>query len=143
MAYEDRQTPEDFTPDPQIEAAIRERLVDGKLACASAFAIVHALGAKPLHVGWTANTMEVRLDRCQLGLFGYPGKQGWDTHNVRDQPVPAGLQDALEAARDDEGTLSCATAWEIAAQFEAPRMLVGYVADTLKIKITPCQLGAF
>jgi hypothetical protein len=143
MAYSDRQTPEDFTSDPKVAAAIRERLVGGMLSCSAAFTIVHALDVEPLEVGWTANSIEVRLTRCQLGLFGYPGKQGWDTYNVPSLPVPPGLPEAIEGARDDEGNLPCSTAWELASRFEASRMLVGYVANTLDVKITPCQLGAF
>ena len=143
MPFSERQTPEDFVPKPEIEAAIRERLVDGKLPCASAFAIVDAFEVEPLEVGWTANVMDVRLTRCQLGLFGYPGKQGWNEHNTAEQPVPLGMPEAIGVARDEDGTLPCITAWEIASEFKASRMLAGYVADRRGVKITPCQLGAF
>jgi hypothetical protein len=143
MAYSERRTPEDFIPEPKLVAAIRERLMDGKLSCPSAFTVVHAFEVEPLEVGWTANSMDVRLYRCQLGLFGYPGKQGWDDHNVPAMSVPLGLPEALEAARGEQDTLPCSRAWEIASQFQCPRILVGYIADTLNIKITPCQLGAF
>jgi hypothetical protein len=143
MAFSERETPEDFTPRPEIRAAIEERLADGKLACASAFAIVHAHDIEPLEVGWTANVMDVRLNRCQLGLFGYPGKQGWNNSNVPDLPVPAGMAEAIKAYGEAHDTLPCITAWDIASQFETSRMLVGYIADKLGVKITPCQLGAF
>jgi hypothetical protein len=143
MAYSERETPKDFVPDPRVVAAIQERLVDGKLSCTSAFTIVHELDVKPLEVGWTANATDARLTQCQLGLFGYPGKQGWDTHNVPDLPVPEGLREAIEAARDEEGKLACSMAWQIATQFKTPRILVGYIADTLGVRIAPCQLGAF
>jgi hypothetical protein len=143
MPFSERESPEGFTPDPATMAAIRERVMDGKLSCASAFEIVHALNVDPLDVGWTANVMEVRLYRCQLGLYGYPGKHGWAEANTAGQPVPPGLPEALTEARDEEGKISCATAWEIAARFQAPRIVVGYVADSLGIAFKACQLGAW
>ena len=62
---------------------------------------------------------------------------------MADLPVPEGLGDALKAARDEGGNLACSMAWQIASQFGAPRILVGYIADTLGVRIAPCQLGAF
>lgn len=143
MAFSERQTAENFTPKPEVMKAIEERLVDGKMACASAFAIAQAYEVQPAEVGWTANVMEIRLTRCQLGLFGYPQRQGWHNSNVPDLPVPPGMPEAIESACKDNNTLSCSMAWQIAAQFETSRMLVGYIADKLGVKITSCQIGAF
>ncbi len=143
MALEDKDVPEGITPDEDIVEAIQARLADGMLACASAFAIAHDLEVEPLTVGKAADVLQIRLNRCQLGLFGYPGKQGWDNSNVAALPVPYGLPEALTSAKDAAGHLSCAKAWEIASEFEISRMQVGYLADKLGIKITPCQLGAF
>jgi hypothetical protein len=42
-----------------------------------------------------------------------------------------------------DGKLSCESAWEIARRFDASKMKVSSVCEQLKIKIKPCQLGAF
>ncbi len=143
MALEKKNVTESFTPDERVVTAVQVRLVDGKLACAAAFDIVRELDATPLDVGRTADALCVKLDRCQLGLFGYPGKQGWDQSDIAEQPVPEGLPAALKAATDARGKIACKMAWNLAAQFKTSKMLVGYLADQLGIQIAPCQLGAF
>ena len=83
--------------------------------------------------------MDVRLTRCQLGLFGYtPQKRivkpaaTWD---------PALEEDIRKALRD--GRLPCEAAWAIARRHGLPRLDVGNVCEALGIKVRPCQLGAF
>ncbi len=46
-------------------------------------------------------------------------------------------------SRLSNGRLPCAAAWEIAAERKIPRMKVSSACEALKIKIKPCQLGAF
>jgi hypothetical protein len=135
---------DDFTIDVQIETAIRARLKDGKLACARAFAVAKTLDTSPLIIGQTATALDIHLDRCQLGLYGYPGHtKGWEVTDIATHAIPDGLEDAIRAALDDEERLTCLRAWEIAANFGVPKMLVGYIADTLNVHIVQCQLGAF
>ncbi len=162
MSLEDKPNAE--VTSETIAQAIDERLDDGKLPCAEAFAIAEAQEMKPRLVGQTADALQVRLCRCQLGLFGYPGKTGWDIpHLVADepvtaQPVPEGLEAAIREVAGvadvhdpsaqrfveaSEGRLSCAQVWDLAARFNVPKMLVGYVVDQLGIRIVACQLGAF
>ena len=143
MSIEEKSIPEGFTPDEKIVAAINMRLNEGLLSCADAFAIADNLDAPPITVGRTADALNVRLYRCQLGFFGYPGKQAWKTIDVAKLPVPEGLEAAVRSATNKQGQLSCFKAWKLATEFKIPRLQVGYVADQLQIKITPCQLGAF
>ena len=140
----DKKLPADFVVDAALAAAIEARVKDGKLACAQAFAIAAEAQVSPLVVGQTADALQIGLDHCQLGLFGYPGHtKGWAVSNIADHPVPEGLEAAIHAALDADGKLSCARAWQIAAEFAIPKMLVGYVADQLEVRIVQCQLGAF
>jgi hypothetical protein len=44
---------------------------------------------------------------------------------------------------DEEGNVACATLWELSAEFEIPRLYIGWFTDQLGIQISPCQLGAF
>lgn len=130
-------------PDSTLSAAISSRLSDGKLNCADAFAIATQTDTEPIEVGEAADALSIRLARCQLGLFGYPGKQGWSTSGVAALAVPEGLEVAIVEACSPEGTLPCATAWRLADRFGIPRMQLGWVVEQLGIKIVACQLGAF
>ena len=58
-------------------------------------------------------------------------------------PEPEGLKDAMQAAQNDAGEVSCAKLWQLAATHHVPRLQVGYLADQFGIHVTPCQLGAF
>ena len=58
------------------------------------------------------------------------------------ETVAPELEGAIRAAARD-GRLPCAAAWEIAAERKIPRMKVSSACEALKIRIKPCQLGAF
>jgi len=140
----DKQVPADFVVDTALTAAIEARAKDGKLACAQAFAIAESAQVAPSVVGQTADALSVGLDHCQLGLFGYPGHtKGWAVSTIADHPVPEGLEAAICTALDADGKLSCARAWQVATEFTIPKMLVGYIADQMGVRIVHCQLGAF
>jgi len=128
----------------RIAAAIWAHLDrEDMLSCAAAFRVARELETAPLQVGETADAMGVRLNRCQLGLFGY-GPKAEGRHKVV-EPAKS-VDEALERAIHDrlaEGKLSCKAAWEIAAALRIPKMAVSAAAETLGIKIVNCQLGAF
>lgn len=128
-------------PDERIAAAVRLKVREGKLACAEAERISADLGVMMAEVGRTLDLLEIRIDLCQLGLFGHPsGEKGRSV-----QPA-ASVAPELEAAirsRLAEGRLPCAAAWAIAGERKTPRMAVSAACEALKIKIKPCQLGAF
>jgi hypothetical protein len=115
----------------------------GKLPCAVAHYIAAYLGATPLDVGKEATATGVRLYQCQLGLFGY-GRKGQSAYKIVGRKVEVG-QEVLDLIRAgvSEGRISCARLWEIADSTGVIRAEVGNAADSLGIKITPCQLGAF
>jgi hypothetical protein len=140
--------------DEAIAQAIYEHLDNAalstkeKLPCAIAFAIAKAQEVSPRLVGQTADALEIRLCRCQLGFFGYPGKTGWDIpidggRPITEHPTPEGLEAALREAAGAKGQITCAQAWALAARFDTPKMLVGYLADQVDIHVVACQLGAF
>ncbi len=140
----DKKVPADFVVDAALATAIGARTKAGKLACAQAFAIAETAQVAPSIVGQTADAVGVGLAYCQLGLFGYPGHaKGWDTAKIAERPVPEDLADAIRAALDVDGKLHCIHAWQVAAEFSIPKMLVAYVADQMGIRIVQCQIGAF
>ncbi|MEE8391118.1 MAG: hypothetical protein V3S14_10025 [Anaerolineae bacterium] len=125
--------------DDQIAAAIREHVQEGMLRCVAAFHIVKELDVTPLAVGETADALEVRLSRCQLGLFGYG-----DQKSIV-EPAEEVSPELERAVREGlvKGRLPCAVVWDIAAQFEMPKLHVANAAEKLQVRIKPCQLGAF
>jgi hypothetical protein len=122
-----------------LAGEVGKRAGNGKMACAVAFDIAENLGVSPAEVGFTLDMLEIRLIKCQLGLFGYgSGKKiAQATENM-----PESLEKAIRAEVSGEN-LSCATAWRIAGEFRIGKMKVSSACEALGIKIKPCQLGAF
>ncbi|NMC01667.1 MAG: hypothetical protein GYA30_04760 [Chloroflexi bacterium] len=142
MALHDKVLPEDRVVASELTEALRGALVQDTLPCAAAFRLAEERNFPPLAVGQAADALEIRLSACQLGLFGYPGHaKGWAT--VAERPVSPALKAALLAAAGENRRLTCSQLWELAAQWEVPRLQLGHVADQLGIKIEGCQLGAF
>jgi hypothetical protein len=131
--------PQDRTLDKQIAQAVKKRAAGAEINCADASAISENLGVDMLKVGETIDLLEIRLRRCQLGLFGYEGKKPIVKPAAK---VSAGLKDAI-CGNLAEGRLSCLAAWNIADAMGIARMDVSSACEALKIKIKPCQLGAF
>ena len=129
----------DERPDPQIKDQILKRTQKDEVACAVAFEIADKLSVEPSEVGKTADLLEYRLVKCQLGLFGYkPG------HSIVEAKLPENVKIA-EAIKDGmvNDRLPCKTAWEIAARFNVHKMTISSACEAMNIKIKPCQLGAF
>jgi hypothetical protein len=127
-------------PDETIAAAVKTRMEAGKLACAAAEQIGAELGVPMANVGRTADLLEIRIDHCQLGLFGYDAPGGRIIHP--DDAVAPELEKAIRG-RLAGGRLPCAAAWAIAAEMKIPRLKVSSASEFLKIKVKPCQLGAY
>ncbi len=125
--------------DKTIEKVLLERAKNGELPCVTAHEAARTLGVPPAVVGQYADRLRLRLVKCQLGLYGYsPGKK----IVTPAESVSPELENALRAGLEN-GRLPCKTAWEIAKQFNLPKMQVSAACDRLGIKIKPCQLGAF
>ena len=125
--------------DEQVAAAVRERAPEGTLRCAEAFRIAEELDATPAAVGEAADTLDVRLIHCQLGLFGYGERKSVV------EPAAEVAPDLEQAIREGLilGRLPCAVAWAIAARFHLPKLHVANAAERLGVRIGQCQLGAF
>jgi hypothetical protein len=111
----------------------------GEINCADATAIAENLRVDMLKVGETLDLLEIRLKRCQLGLFGFAGKKLIVEPAVKVSPE---LEKAIRGNLSD-GRLSCLSAWKIADGMDLARMDVTSACEALKIKVKPCQLGAF
>ena len=125
----------------ELEGAIRGHLLDDRLPCARAFDIASDLGVAPERVREATDELDVRISRCQLGIFGFEdlGEKRL-VHALPKTPESLGgrIREALIDAR-----LPCAAAWRIADEEGLPRFLVGCACETLGIRVAPCQLGCF
>jgi len=129
--------------DEALARAIRGALVEGQLPCAEAFRIARELKVAPAEVGRAADEMDIRVSRCQLGLFGYGPKAEGKHRIVQPLPaVPPRLEEAIRACLQ-EGRLPCAMAWQVARRLGVGKLEVSGAAEALKIRVSCCQLGCF
>lgn len=123
----------------RIKDQIDRQAKNNELPCALAFKIADELNVSAAEVGKTADLLEIMLVKCQLGLFGYsPEKKIVKPQKAENQNLENTIRDSLV-----DGTLSCEKAWEISRSFNVHKMTVCAICEQLKIKIKPCQLGAF
>lgn len=127
------------TPDPRIEAAVSEKIVNGKLPCLVASNIARNLNVTLAAVGVTSDLLNIKISKCQLGLFGYQPK----SKVAADGKEPAApLKAAIESAASNQ-RITCETAWDIAARLKVGKIAVGNACETMGIKIKNCQFGTF
>ena len=129
--------------DTRINPAIKQKVEDknknNEISCAVAFQIAEELKATPADVGKGIDLLDIRLVKCQLGLFGYsPGKKAVKPKSPRSRDLEEAIRLALL-----EKKLSCRAAWDIAQRFNVPKIAISAACEALNIKIKPCQLGAF
>ncbi len=93
-------------------------------------------------VGINADLLEIRITRCQLGLFGYDNKPYHGKDIQAADSVPDEMKRALEEASEN-GEVTCEALWKIADRLGEKRKSAASACDTLKLKIRVCQLGAF
>lgn len=129
--------------DRRLAKAVRDKTVNGEIACAHAEMISRTLHATMEEVGAVIDLMEIRIRRCQIGLFGYPRERFPEGRAVRPaDSVPPDLEASIRSSLV-EGKISCKAIWKIAAEHRMPKMSVSSACEALKIKIKQCQLGSF
>ena len=129
-------------PNEQIAKAIREKSPGDELACGIGEKISKELKVDISDVGITADLLEMKIKKCQLGLFGWGKKpnHGKDIHAA--VSVSVEMKSALEEVAEN-GVVTCAGLWVIADRLGAERKVVSAACETLGLKIRGCQLGAF
>jgi len=131
--------PKGTTCDSQIAEALKQVISGGQITCAAAHNIAKQLKISPAVVGMNMDLLEIRLKKCQLGLFGY-GKQKKAVKPLKN--IPLELNRAIRESMTD-GRISCKKCWEAAQRTGRSKLDVSGTCDTQNIKISPCQLGAF
>jgi len=132
--------PRGTQPAPHITEALHPKVKDGRISCAAAHRIAQELNEPPERVGQTADLLEFRINKCQLGLFGYGSK---DNKVAPAQQIEPSLEKAIQNDLQDNDRLTCISIWKIAEMLDCKRMEVSAACETLKIKIYACQIGAF
>ncbi len=144
MAHEDKgkfyaKHPEGTKVDDTLKQEILKATKDNNIACKAAEKIAGALKMGIGDVGVGIDMLNINIVQCQLGLFGF------DRESKRVAPAPsvaAELEAAIRKALVKD-RLACASAWAIADAFQMKRIDVCAACENLKIKVKPCQLGAF
>lgn len=127
----------------EIQTKIKSSLVNGQLPCTVAHVIAYELDVPPLQVGQTADQMGIAISLCQLGCFGYGPKAEGKSKILR--PTTKKDEQLMERLRTiaDKGKIPCLKLWQLAAEFNLERLAVSNAAETLGLKVGPCQLGCF
>ena len=129
----------DTQMDPAVKQKVEDKIKNNEISCSVAFQIAEELKAAPAEIGKGIDLLDIRLVKCQLGLFGYrPEKKAVKPKSPQNQDLEEAIRTALV-----EKKLSCRAAWDIAHRFNVPKMAVSAACEALNIKIKPCQLGAF
>ena len=144
MTHEDKgkffaKHPKDTKVDDDLKQEIIEQAKNNNITCKKAEEIAGELGATLEETGRTIDILNIKITKCQLGLFGY-GESQKIVQPAKE--MPPDLKKSITSSLEN-GMLSCAAAWEIAGKFNISRMKVAAACEALQIKIKPCQLGAF
>jgi hypothetical protein len=135
--------PRRATVDPGLADEIKKKATNGEIACAQAEKISKTAGLTMEDVGAAIDLLEIRLKGCQLGLFGYPKEKFPGGRAVAEaKAVSPDLENVLRG-RLVAGRLPCKAAWAIASERGMTKMDVSAACEKLKIRVKPCQLGAF
>ena len=131
--------PADRKVKKEIAQVVKQKASDGEISCSAAHKIATSLGVPAEEVGFVIDYFEIRIVKCQLGLYGYrPEKKVVKPA----KGVSKELEEAIKGSLIEE-RLSCTEAWDIAERFGIARMDVSSACEALKTKIFNCQLGAF
>ena len=127
----------------KVEDSLKQEVLqaakENNVTCTAAEEIAGRKTVTIGEVGIALDLLNINIIECQLGLFGYSPQKKIV------QPAKEVVSDLKQAINDglSDGRLPCAVAWAIAKQLNLPRMKVSAACEALKIKIKPCQLGAF
>jgi hypothetical protein len=131
--------PTDRMPDAATVREVETRASNREMPCAVAFKIAEDLDKTPAEIGLAIDSIEIRMVKCQLGLFGYtPQKRIVKPAREVTAPLETAIREALV-----KGRLPCAAAWRIARDLGIRKMAVSSACEALEIRISSCQLGAF
>lgn len=122
-----------------LKQEILKQTKDNNIFCKAAEKISESQNVAMNEIGVAIDMLNINIVGCQLGLFGFDGKQ---KHVVAAPSVIPDLEASIRQALVN-GRMPCTAAWTIASQFELKRLDVCAACEKLGIRVKPCQLGAF
>jgi hypothetical protein len=134
--------PPGIRPNEQIAKAIREKSSGGELPCGMCEKISKELKVDMSEVGITADLLEMKIKKCQLGLFGWGKKPNHGKDIQAADSTSVEMKSALEEVAEN-GVVTCAGVWVIADRLGIERKAASAACETLGLKIRVCQLGTF
>ncbi len=144
MAHQDKgkfftKHPEGTKVAEDLKQEVLKQAKDNSMACKAAEKIAQKMQITLSDVGVAIDMLNINIAQCQLGLFGYePKSKRVEAASQVSPEMEAAVRQALVNDR-----LSCVSAWSLAEQLGVKRMDVCAACEKLKIKVKPCQLGAF
>jgi hypothetical protein len=126
----------------QVARMVREKSPGGEIACVTCEKISKELEVDISEVGITVDILEIKIKKCQLGLFGYGKKPNHGKDIQAADSVSDEMKCAIEEAAEN-GKVTCVALWTIADRLGTKRKEVSAACETLKLKIRECQLGTF
>lgn len=129
-------------PNERIAKAIQEKSQGGELTCGVAESIAKELKVSLSEIGTTADLLEIKIKKCQLGLFGWGNKPNHGKDIGPADSVPQEIKTAIQEVAKN-GRVTCASVWAIADRLGIERRAVSIACETLRLKICECQLGTF
>ncbi len=126
----------------QVARMVRQKSPGGEIACVTCEKISKELEVEISEVGITVDLLEIKIKRCQLGLFGYGKKPNHGKDIQAADSISDEMKFAIEEAAEN-GEVTCAALWSISDRLGTKRREVSAACETLKLKIRECQLGTF
>ncbi|MBN2038941.1 MAG: hypothetical protein JW864_02800 [Spirochaetes bacterium] len=124
----------------RIASRVREKASENNtITCANVHKIAEELNVTPSEVGVTIDLLEMKFNKCQLGLFGYGDKKRLVKEADKVSPE---IAESIESSLTN-GKLPCKSAWALAEQHGLSKSELANICEKLKIKIFSCQIGAF
>ena len=144
MAHEDAghyaaKHPEGTSLEPDVKQKLQQKISDGKISCAAAHTIAVDLNVTPEKIGIAIDLMEARIHKCQLGLFGYQPEK----RIVKPAETPFPEVENAVSGNLENGRIDCEKCWKIADQLGKKKIDVSNVCESMGVKVSKCQLGAF
>ncbi len=133
----------DVVVDDHAKVLLLKKSKDSIMACAMAFDCADILNQTRQKTGIFLDKLHIRLDKCQLGLFGYGGDKmkGKKFLELTDSESIQ-IKSIIEGNVKD-GIVTCSEIWDLAEESGTGKKKISTYCEKNGIKIKGCQLGAF
>lgn len=103
----------------------------GKVNCLDAFKLAKELKVEPMEIGALTKAFGIRIDNCELGVFG----------DLEFKEKNESIYNELLVLSDDEKKINCKDAWHVAKDSSLKK--VGSTTKNSDLEVVYCKLGCF